>query len=628
MSCGCSNTSLPICGCGSSSCNSCDSCTPTICEQVIYSGPNLVCSGIDNNDNFCVALQKLDDAICNIPSISITASNGLYRTGNNIRMGGTLIEPTIIVTSIANVLGITGLVSDPNPDFILTQTTIGVVRKTPTSTLTSSILALITADNGITKTGNNIQLGGTLIKPTTITTTSVNTLSVPGLVNNPTATYVVTIDNTTGLLTKSALSAIIPSTITADNGLTKTLSNIQLGGLLIKPTTISTTITNTLAIQGLVVTTSPDYILTETNSDVVQKISTATLTSNILSNITADNGLTKTSNNIQLGGPLIKNTNVSLAGFTLTLKDNGAAPTGIEIIPGAADPLDWTTKNVNILSGKIYGSGLTWLTNNVGVGIQPIDSTTNPGTPKLNVLKVVANGTTNTNNSTSASNLTLPITVTSLGSTNKYIGSYSVLDYRPGANITVGGGQDKFVSASFHEFIFEPNSALGDTISNGKISALAARGYFVYGRDLDSFSVIRIANSVRDSGNGYTGTIGELIGLKIEDQRADGVLSLQINKTYGIKQIGIGDTNYFNGVFQLPSSNVSIGTATLVGGTKTIATSAIKTGSKVFLSVNTPGGTQGFLSAPAASIVDSTSFVINSTSVTDTSTVNWWIINN
>ncbi len=67
------------------------------------------------------------------------------------------------------------------------------------------------------------------------------------------------------------------------------------------------------------------------------------------------------------------------------------------------------------------------------------------------------------------------------------------------------------------------------------------------------------------------------------------------------------------------------GTATLVGGTVTVATDKIKTGYKIYVSVNTPSGTQGFLSAPTGSIVDATSFVINSTSVLDDSTVNWWI---
>jgi uncharacterized membrane protein len=74
-------------------------------------------------------------------------------------------------------------------------------------------------------------------------------------------------------------------------------------------------------------------------------------------------------------------------------------------------------------------------------------------------------------------------------------------------------------------------------------------------------------------------------------------------------------------------ANASVGTSTLVGGTVTVSTTAVTTSSLIYVTVNTPGGTQGFLSVPSASIVDATSFVINSTSGTETSTVNWWIVN-
>lgn len=74
-------------------------------------------------------------------------------------------------------------------------------------------------------------------------------------------------------------------------------------------------------------------------------------------------------------------------------------------------------------------------------------------------------------------------------------------------------------------------------------------------------------------------------------------------------------------------ANPSIGTATLVGGTVTVNTTSVATGSKIFVSRNTSSGTVGHLSVPDASIVNGTSFVINSSSGTDTSTVNWWIIN-
>lgn len=75
-------------------------------------------------------------------------------------------------------------------------------------------------------------------------------------------------------------------------------------------------------------------------------------------------------------------------------------------------------------------------------------------------------------------------------------------------------------------------------------------------------------------------------------------------------------------------TNASIGTsAAMTAGTITISTTAVTASSKIFLTANTLGGTPGTLSAPTASIVAGTSFVITSSSNTDTSTVNWWIVN-
>ena len=76
-------------------------------------------------------------------------------------------------------------------------------------------------------------------------------------------------------------------------------------------------------------------------------------------------------------------------------------------------------------------------------------------------------------------------------------------------------------------------------------------------------------------------------------------------------------------------SNASVGTTAALSGTPgtiVVSTTAVTAASKIFLSVNTPGGSQGFLSAPTASIVANTSFVINSTA-NETSTVDWLIIN-
>lgn len=75
------------------------------------------------------------------------------------------------------------------------------------------------------------------------------------------------------------------------------------------------------------------------------------------------------------------------------------------------------------------------------------------------------------------------------------------------------------------------------------------------------------------------------------------------------------------------SGNASVGTATLSSGTVVVNTTKVTSSSIIIVSFNTPSGTQGFLSTPIGSIVNATSFVINSSSGSDNSTVNWWIIN-
>lgn len=73
-------------------------------------------------------------------------------------------------------------------------------------------------------------------------------------------------------------------------------------------------------------------------------------------------------------------------------------------------------------------------------------------------------------------------------------------------------------------------------------------------------------------------------------------------------------------------ANASAGqSAAMTAGTITISTTAVTASSLIFLTNALPGGTVGTLSV--GTITDGTSFVINSSSATDTSKVNWWIIN-
>jgi hypothetical protein len=72
------------------------------------------------------------------------------------------------------------------------------------------------------------------------------------------------------------------------------------------------------------------------------------------------------------------------------------------------------------------------------------------------------------------------------------------------------------------------------------------------------------------------------------------------------------------------AANYKLGIATLVAGTVTVANTSITANSQIFVTVQVPGGTGGFLQVSAKTI--GTGFTITSSSNTDTSTVAWFII--
>ena len=71
-------------------------------------------------------------------------------------------------------------------------------------------------------------------------------------------------------------------------------------------------------------------------------------------------------------------------------------------------------------------------------------------------------------------------------------------------------------------------------------------------------------------------------------------------------------------------ANSKIGTAVLVAGAVTVANTSVTANSRIFVTSQTDGGVPGFLRVSAKTV--STSFVITSSSVADTSTVAWVII--
>lgn len=197
-------------------------------------------------------------------------------------------------------------------------------------TLSNNLANNLIANNGLYRIGNAIKLGGVLTEPTTITTYPINTLSITGLIHDSSPNCLVseTID---GIVRKTYISDIL-TYFTADNGVNKSDDfNFQLGGELIKPTEIATDSVNTLSLTGLVHDSNPAYYLSAANDGTIKK----SYYYDILNLLTADNGLNKSSNtNVQLGGTLIKNTNIDLDQYSLSISsyNNGANPIVYDII--------------------------------------------------------------------------------------------------------------------------------------------------------------------------------------------------------------------------------------------------------------------------------------------------------
>lgn len=106
------------------------------------------------------------------------------------------------------------------------------------------------------------------------------------------------------------------------------------------------------------------------------------------------------------------------------------------------------------------------------------------------------------------------------------------------------------------------------------------------------------------------------------DLEVDGHIEGDVNLNSGDLILGVAG----EGINIATGTNARMGLATLVGGTVTVPNTEISsTLSYVMTSRITVGGTAGHLSAPTASIVNGTSFVINSSSGSDTSTVLWII---
>lgn len=140
-----------------------------------------------------------------------------------------------------------------------------------------------------------------------------------------------------------------------------------------------------------------------------------------------------------------------------------------------------------------------------------------------------------------------------------------------------------------------------------------------------NINVLGTANQITSTGSGSTITLSLPSAIT-----APGSVTATTTLTATLGAITATNGNVVlgtagNKIVIATGANASVGTsAAMTAGAVTVATTACSATAKVFFSRATTGGTPGNVSITAQ---DGTGFTLTSTSNTETSTFNWWIIN-
>jgi hypothetical protein len=199
-------------------------------------------------------------------------------------------------------------------------------------------------------------------------------------------------------------------------------------------------------------------------------------------------------------------------------------------------------------------------------------------------------------------------------------------------NLSIG----KAAAASSSYSIHTANQIRSDVAFLGGDSGGSYNCYYLNGAG-GNFGTVQRTDTNKWS-LGYDGNIGLRLGTPVLTWTSAGNVLINTTTDNGTDQLQVrGNVNLTTAGNKLKiatGANASVGTSTLVSGTVTVNTTAVTTNSIIYVTYNTVGGTlDAGLAVPAASIVNGTSFVINSltaaggVNTADTSTVNWWIIN-
>jgi hypothetical protein len=138
-----------------------------------------------------------------------SVANGLTKNGQTVELGGALSRVTTIETSATNFLQITGLQrgSNTSDSLMVVDPSSGQIKFISASSLFNAL----SFGNGLTKTGNEVELGGELSKPTTITTDVNNVLKISGLQSGNLATDSMIVSSSDGTLKRVTAESLLQS---------------------------------------------------------------------------------------------------------------------------------------------------------------------------------------------------------------------------------------------------------------------------------------------------------------------------------------------------------------------------------------------------------------------------------
>ena len=413
-------------------------------------------------------------SVASILAGALSANNGLNVSNNTVKLGGTLLQNTTIdqstfnlaftgttgnlgvgvaaptyrldVSSGTNPLRLQGLVSGASPDSIMTIDAGGVVRQRSVASILKTGNSWLNGGNALTAPGT---LGTTTNQPFSIITNNAPILTFGNTgtitqVGTSQVTFTGNVDATQGLdVTGAQLTANAGATVTGTTNINTTGATATNIGNATSTTTVTGTTNinttgatatnignagnttniagNTLNITNLPSGTATDSVLVvDPTTGRVKKVTVTSIGAN---SFTVNNGLTKLGSNVQLGGTLIKNTDVALSGFNTTFTGTGSV--GI----GAATP---TNKlHVTAAANPVRFEGLQ-----AGASADSLVTTDPNGVlRKRTVASVVAGGITADNGLTkTGNNIQLGGTLTQNTTVNQATNNVSFV----GGNVSIG----------------------------------------------------------------------------------------------------------------------------------------------------------------------------------------------